>query len=136
MKASQLCLTVPVVGICGRVMSIFTNLGNSSRISSKSTVATNRTQTVAAMSNRRREIDISVTAMGKILKTRALPVIITAEPTREALKAGDAQIVEIIIIEEVIKTNTTRAIKAVGVVEPKEEASKTNGINLNEVGVV
>ncbi len=137
MKASQLCLTVPVVGICGRVMSIFTNLGNSSRISSKSTVATNRTQTVAAMSNRRREIDISVTAaMGKILKTRALPVIITVEPTREALKAGDAQIVEIIIIGEVIKISTIRAIRVVGVVELKEEASKTNGTNLIEVGVV
>ena len=74
--------------------------------------------------------------MGKILKTRALAAIITVEiVTREALKAGDAQIVEIIIIGEVIKINTMRTIKVGVVAEPKEEASKTNGINLREVEV-
>lgn len=132
MKACQLCLIVPLAGTCDKVMSISTNLGNSSRIS-KSIIAINRTQIAVV---HRREIDINVTAMGRILKTRALAAIKTMEVTREALKAGDAQIEEIIIIGEVIKINTTRAIKAVGVADLKEEASKTNGISHTEVGVV
>ncbi len=115
-------------------MSISTNLGNSSRIS-KNIIAISRTQ-IVAVSDHRREIDISVMAMGRILKTRALAAIITMVATREALRAGDAQIVEIIITGEVIKISTIREIRVVGVVELKEEASKTNGTNLIEVGVV